>query len=278
VTTIIKFIRLKSSTLACIGSISSYRSIFRALLQCPDAFEQLNDQKTSPVIESDLADNVTGHCHLTMFVISEVLDTIGVLPRDQGLKPSYVLLQEINRKYANKVLHGVGLCICVWDLVDCSEGTILYGDGTIYYKVIFNLAVFRPAKGEVIEGSVKSQSEKGVKISMGFFDDIIVPPRCLPDKSFYDLVTSRWYWVPPRPPEDEIEKDDTRTDGDNKFFLDKNDLVRVKVEDDIFNETGPKQRPIGPRNEVDEPSPYTVLCTMQAEGLGAVEWWTGLEE
>jgi len=40
----------------------------------------------------------------------------------------------LNKKYANKVLINVGLCICVFDLVEAGEGKVRYGDGCLWHK------------------------------------------------------------------------------------------------------------------------------------------------
>ena len=61
-------------------------------------------------------------------------DTIPVLPANFGAPPHQAITDEINKKYANRVLHDVGLCICVFDLVEVGEGKVRYGDGCLWYK------------------------------------------------------------------------------------------------------------------------------------------------
>ena len=56
------------------------------------------------------------------------------MPSTFALQPTVALEAVLNRKYANKVLHDVGLCICVFDLVHVSEGKVRYGDGAMWYK------------------------------------------------------------------------------------------------------------------------------------------------
>jgi len=43
------------------------------------------------------------------------------------------LIAEINKKYANRVLHEIGLCIAVFDLSQAGEGKVRYGDGFLWY-------------------------------------------------------------------------------------------------------------------------------------------------
>jgi DNA-directed RNA polymerase III subunit RPC8 len=90
-----------------------------------------------------------------------------------------VLVRELNKKYANRVLHDVGLCVTVFDLAKCSEGKVRYGDGCLWYKgklqttfifmtlilgpVEFRLVVFKPFVSEVLIGKVESSTEEGIR-------------------------------------------------------------------------------------------------------------------
>ena len=59
---------------------------------------------------------------------------MAVHPSNFGIPPDEVLISEINKKYANRVLHDVGLCICAFDLSEAGEGKVRYGDGCLWYK------------------------------------------------------------------------------------------------------------------------------------------------
>lgn len=61
-------------------------------------------------------------------------DTVALLPSTFGQPVHDVLIRELNKKYANRVLHDVGLCVTVFDLTKCSEGKVRYGDGCLWYK------------------------------------------------------------------------------------------------------------------------------------------------
>ena len=101
-------------------------------------------------------------------------------PSHFGLPPQQAITNELNKKYANRVLHDVGLCMCVFDLAEVGEGKVRYGDGFLWYKgtcresltlvfalttlaVVFRLAVFRPFPSEVILAKVKSSDEDGIR-------------------------------------------------------------------------------------------------------------------
>ena len=61
-------------------------------------------------------------------------DTMAIHPSNFGAPVDDALIAEINKKYANRVLHDVGLCICVFDLSQAGEGKVRYGDGCLWYK------------------------------------------------------------------------------------------------------------------------------------------------
>lgn len=106
-------------------------------------------------------------------------DKIPVHPSQFGLPPEQALINELNKKYANRVLHDVGLCICVFDIAEAGEGKVRYGDGFLWYTgqsqisvqgfrcdaliVVFRLTVFRPFPTEVILAKVKSSDENGIQ-------------------------------------------------------------------------------------------------------------------
>ncbi|KAI8087477.1 RNA polymerase Rpb7 [Thamnidium elegans] len=114
-----------------------------------------------------------------MFILSEIEDTVKIVPNDFKKEDSGAITDVLNEKYANKVVQEVGLCICVHDILHTSEGFILYGDGCSYVKVLFRVVVFRPFVGEILTGKIKSCSPSGVRVSMGFFDDILIPGGAL---------------------------------------------------------------------------------------------------
>ena len=70
----------------------------------------------------------------TMFQLSIIKDTVPIHPSDFGVPAQEAIITELNKKYANRVLHNVGLGICVFDLSQASEGKVRYGDGMLWYK------------------------------------------------------------------------------------------------------------------------------------------------
>ncbi|CAL1702362.1 unnamed protein product [Somion occarium] len=174
-----------------------------------------------------------------MFVLSIIKDTVAVHPQHFALPPEQAITNELNKKYANRVLHDVGLCICVFDISEAGEGKIRYGDGFLWYKVVFRLVVFRPFASEVILAKVKSSDEDGIRLSMGFFDDIYVPLMWLPEPSAFDPNERAYFWLPGSEAKTAHELLDSPTS--ERMYIDTGEIVRVRVEADEFydDEPGP---------------------------------------
>lgn len=64
-------------------------------------------------------------------------------------------------------------------MLEAGDPYVHCGEASAYVKVRFRLIIFRPFIGEVLEGKVRSSSEEGIHVSLGFFDDILIPPSCM---------------------------------------------------------------------------------------------------
>ncbi|KAE9972258.1 hypothetical protein EG327_009559 [Venturia inaequalis] len=134
-----------------------------------------------------------------MFTLATMSDLIQIKPHDLGKSHDVALEDNINKKYSNKVLQQVGLCICFWDMLKIGDGLISQGDGLVNVNVEplqhvqneidsiavaspeatrakFRILVFRPFKGEIITGTIlDSSSPDGIRIGVDFFSDIWIP-------------------------------------------------------------------------------------------------------
>ncbi|GAA5923777.1 DNA-directed RNA polymerase III subunit RPC25 [Sporobolomyces koalae] len=230
-----------------------------------------------------------------MFTYCIQKDTIRVEARDFAKPPAEAIKEEIHRRYANKVIPGVGLCISLLDILSCSEGAVLYGDGCFYYQTEFRLIMFRPYIGEAILGKVKSQGPEGIIVTLGFFDDILVPPSLLPDQCGFDGNSREYFWVPvedpsgPRKSQAELHQSAV----DERLPISKKDWIRIRVEEELFDDTSPTTgaapasglasgatagaggettgKETGGTNKGK--SPYRLICSMTEEGTGVTDWW-----
>ncbi|KAG6844155.1 hypothetical protein H0H87_009398 [Tephrocybe sp. NHM501043] len=223
-------------------------------------------------------------------------DTVAVHPSNFGAPADQALIVELNKKYANRVLHDVGLCVCVFDLSEVGEGKVRYGDGFLWYKVVFRMVVFRPFTSEVIIAKVKSSDQDGVKLTVGFFDDIYIPASYLPQPTAFDPNERAHFWLPDSELTSTHEMLDTPVA--ERMYIDQGEVVRVRVEaDDFFDdEPGPpkmaeevqvqREAKRAPYNVIvgltfyseantSVDSPNWVQCSIAEQGLGPVSWWNG---
>ncbi|KAK9383917.1 RNA polymerase III subunit Rpc25-domain-containing protein [Kockiozyma suomiensis] len=211
-----------------------------------------------------------------MFILSKFSDLIRIEPSKFSKKTEDALEDEINIKYANKVVQDVGLCVCLYDILEVGDGLIRHGDGSAYIKTVFRLVVFRPFVGEILVGWISSCSEDGIKVRMGFFDDIFIPKEYLFEGCIFIPPEQAWIW---------------RTEHD--LYIDTNERIRFRIEQEIFTD----QSPQGPNNTESADSvaqngtdavqqqqllqnsgpsvsaPYSLIASCQAPGMGLVTWW-----
>ncbi|KIJ55480.1 hypothetical protein M422DRAFT_220177 [Sphaerobolus stellatus SS14] len=209
-----------------------------------------------------------------MFQLSTIKDTVAIQPTYFSLPAEKAIKQELNKKYANRVLQDVGLGICIFDLVSVGEGKVRYGDGCYWYQVTFRLVLFRPFASEVILARVKSSSEEGIRLTIDFFDDLYIPIAYLPQPCAFDPNEQAYFWLPDSDLTSTTEMLDTPLTS--RMYIDRNELARVRVESDEFfdDEPGPPKAAEGV--VVQKPpkrSPFQIICSMAEQGLGPVSWW-----
>ena len=191
---------------------------------------------------------------------------IQISPQDFEKPSAQALEDNINAKYADKVIHKHGLCLGLFDILSTSEGLIGHGTGIVNVNVDFRLIVFRPFRGEILQGRITANNFEGIRISMDFFDDIWVPgPHMLFDNTKYNATEEAWVWT---------------TDEGHELFFDRNETVRFRVEAETWTDLSPeKQTPPGEEAEEEaRPSPYQITASMQQSGLGPLLWWDQSEE
>jgi len=61
-----------------------------------------------------------------------ISDVIPISPSEFKKPSAHALEDNIHKKYANKVIQNVGLCICFWDFLKASDGQIMGGDANVH--------------------------------------------------------------------------------------------------------------------------------------------------
>uniref|UniRef100_A0A671R2L0 DNA-directed RNA polymerase III subunit RPC8-like n=1 Tax=Sinocyclocheilus anshuiensis TaxID=1608454 RepID=A0A671R2L0_9TELE len=87
----------------------------------------------------------------------------------------------------------------------------------------------------------RTQQETRQQVSLGLFDDIIIPPESLQQPAKFDEAEQLWVW--------EYETDE----GAHDLFMDRGEDIRFRVVDEVFIDTSPT----GPSTEKEAPSAAT---------------------
>ncbi|XP_072759373.1 DNA-directed RNA polymerase III subunit RPC8 [Anoplolepis gracilipes] len=201
-----------------------------------------------------------------MFILAELKDTVRILPSNFRYKLNDVVADELNRKLANKVYKDVGLCMVLHDILKIEESYIFPGDGASHTKVTFRFIVFRPWIEEILIGKIRSCSSEGVHVTLGFFEDIIIPPHKLQHPSHFNQTQQMWIWLYK-----------TENGSEHPLIMETGDPIRFRVVREIFAEvpSGVNARDISekPAETSNVVAPYILHGSIDEPGLGILEWW-----
>uniref|UniRef100_A0A4W6DKG8 DNA-directed RNA polymerase subunit n=1 Tax=Lates calcarifer TaxID=8187 RepID=A0A4W6DKG8_LATCA len=182
-----------------------------------------------------------------MFVLVEMVDTVRIPPWNFQRQLNEAIAEELNKKLANKVVYNVGLCICLYDITKLEDSYIFPGDGASHTKVHFRYVVFHPFLDEILVGKIKYCSQEGVHVTMGFFDDILIPPESLQQPAKFDEAEQVWLW--------EYETDE----GAHDLYMDQGEEIRFRVTDEVFVDTSPTGPATAATDTPKKEAPYTLI-------------------
>ncbi|KAF2707744.1 hypothetical protein K504DRAFT_458223 [Pleomassaria siparia CBS 279.74] len=199
-----------------------------------------------------------------MFILTTIEDLIQIKPQDFDVPSAQALKDAINTKYSNKIVQNIGLCLCLWDLIEASEGLIGHGTGLVYVNVEFRLAVFRPFRGEILQGRIKSSTEEGIVLDLEFTSEIFVPHHHLPSPSTFSRAENVWVWD---------------SDGTELFF-DKGEPVLFRVEQEEWIDQKPTivQKDANGVVIEERDTAWRIIGSMSQSGLGPTLWWAEQEQ
>ncbi|KAJ0236054.1 hypothetical protein HA466_0260610 [Hirschfeldia incana] len=191
-----------------------------------------------------------------MFCLSELEDRVRVHPSYLAAPLEDAIKEVLKELFLDKVL-SIGLCVSIYDIRSVQGGFVLPGDGAPTYKVRFRIVVFRPFVGEVIAAKFKESDSNGLRLTLGFFEDVYVPApliptpnRCEPDP--YNRNQMRWVWKY----------------GDDEFIIDDSCQIKFRVENISYPPV-----PIERAEDAKPFAPMVVTGTIDDDGLGPVSWW-----
>ncbi|KAL8548096.1 hypothetical protein ACS0TY_007424 [Phlomoides rotata] len=198
-----------------------------------------------------------------MFFLSEIEHTLRLPPYLLNRPLNEAIKGELDSTFLDKVIEKLGLCITVYDIQSIEGGFIFPGDGASTYTVMFRLVMFRPYEGEIISARLQESTKDGLRLSLGFFDDIYVPVPLLaspvhsePDPRLKDSVT--WIW---------------EYDGQN-YPIDGADEIRFRVHNVSYPPIPLEQEEEASDKKAVKPfAPMVITGSLDGDGLGPVSWW-----
>ncbi|XP_071939002.1 DNA-directed RNA polymerase III subunit rpc8-like isoform X3 [Coffea arabica] len=146
-------------------------------------------------------------------------------------------------------------------------------EGLFLDKVRFRLLMFRPFLGEVISARLKESSSTGLRLSLGFFDDIYIPRALLPSPSHdepdpEDKNQVRWIW--------EFNEQNYPIDGmdEIRFRVHSIQYPSLPLEqDDGSKPFAPMLITVRKPFNLDFSITDFMLGSLDADGLGPIAWW-----
>ncbi|XP_055822981.1 uncharacterized protein LOC129891596 [Solanum dulcamara] len=192
-----------------------------------------------------------------MFYLSEIEHTLRLPPHLLNLPLNEAIKGELEGLFVDKVIANLGLCISIYDILSVDDGFIYPSEGASTYTVKFRLVVFRPFVGEVITARLKESKAEGLRLSLGFFDDIYVPAHLMPDPSRSEPDPDhknqvRWIW----------------TFDEQDYPIDGVDEIRFQV----LNVSYPSM-PLEQDKDSKPFAPMVIKGSLDADGLGPISWW-----
>lgn len=148
------------------------------------------------------------------------------------------------------------------------------GDGASHTEILFRYIVFRPRTGDIITGKIRSCSREGVHgepvyailftecrninhfveiaVTLGFFDDILIPPTALQHPSRFEEAEQAWVWEYP------LEEGAT-----HDLYMDIGEPIKFRVSGDVFEESSPIGPPSSDKStsssQIDIKTPYRIM-------------------
>lgn len=167
-------------------------------------------------------------------------DTVRVAPEQLGSDLEHAVSMALRNKLEGHIDKKIGSIVAILSVESIGEGRITYGDGAVYYDVVFDCIVFRPELQEVIEGIVLETVEFGAFVGLGPLDGLLHVSQITDDYVSLDPKNARL-----------VCKEGGKS-------LAEGDSLRVRIVAVSLNEREPRESKIG--------------LTMRQHALGKLEW------
>ncbi|KAK3441224.1 DNA-directed RNA polymerase III subunit RPC8 [Eucalyptus grandis] len=204
-----------------------------------------------------------------MFNLSLIEHTLRLPPHLLSLSLDKAVKHDLEKLFLDKVIANLGLCVSVYDIRKIDGGFIFPGDGAPTYTVECRLLVFRPFVGEIIDAKLKEFDKDGLRLSMGFFDDIYIPFHLLPYPSRFEPDSengNRFRWIWEYQANGENEDDQTSA---TVYPIDEiGETIRFRVQS-VNYPSIPLEQP----KDSKPFAPMVITGSLDNDGLGPLSWW-----
>jgi len=107
-----------------------------------------------------------------IYSVVTVRDVVRIPPKEFGSPIEDAAMVHLRKQHENVLDRDVGLMIAVIGIDDIGQGRLMPGDGATYHSVTYKVLVFKPIRGELVEGNVVELMDFGAFIRMGPLDGL----------------------------------------------------------------------------------------------------------
>ena len=121
-----------------------------------------------------------------MYKIFDISDKIRVSSDKFGMELEDAVKASLEEKLEGSIDKNLGVILSVMSIRKVGEGTILPGDGALYYPVEFSVLTYIPEQHELVKGEVIDVTEFGVFVRIGPVDGMVHVSQLMDDFVSYD--------------------------------------------------------------------------------------------
>jgi DNA-directed RNA polymerase subunit E' len=109
---------------------------------------------------------------IKIYSVVTVRDVVRIPPKEFGSQIEDAAMVHLRKQHENVLDRDVGLMIAVIGIDEIGQGRLMPGDGATYHSVTYKVLVFKPIRGELVEGNVVELMDFGAFIRMGPLDGL----------------------------------------------------------------------------------------------------------
>ncbi|WP_297063808.1 DNA-directed RNA polymerase [Thermococcus sp.] len=121
-----------------------------------------------------------------MYKLLTIKDVVRIPPRMFTMDPKDAAKKVLRETYEGIYDRDEGVILAILDVHDVGRGIIVPGDGATYHEVIFDVLVWKPENGEVVEGEVVEMMPYGAFIRIGPMDGLVHISQLMDDYVVFD--------------------------------------------------------------------------------------------